>query len=323
MKIDIYSQNGEKNTKKIELKDNVFNASINRYLIDQYIYVHLQNARQGTRSTKGRSDIAGTTKKLWANNKIGRARAGSKKSNIQRSGGVSHGPKPKFFKLSMPQKMRRIALYSSLSLKASEGSVIVLDDIKFSKKPLTKQAVSILEKLNITGTKTLIVANLNSQNIKEAFSNIQKIKVLRADVLNAYDVENTRKLLFVQDSINNIPGYALKTKASESVQLESKNIIHQDAKHQDAKHSDEKFSDAEISKSAKTIKTKSKKLLVRTKSVESKIKKPVAQKIVAKKPEVKKSTVNKTKVVKPTKNKESGSSKSKNSNSQKVDKKVK
>ncbi len=280
MKIDVYSQNGEKNTKKIELNDNVFNAPINRYLIDQYIYIHLQNTRQGTRSTKGRSEIAGTTKKLWANNKIGRARAGAKKSNIQRSGGVSHGPKPKFFKLSMPRKMRRIALYSSLSLKASEGSVMVLDQIKFSKKPLTMQAVSILEKLNIKGTKTLIVANIDSSNIKGAFSNIQKIKVLKADFLNAYDVENSRRLLFLQDSINNIPGYSLKTKITES-KLENKGL----------KQKNTKSIDIEASKS---IESKVKKTAVK----KSMVKKSVVNELITKKPVLKKTIVKKNKVVK-------------------------
>jgi large subunit ribosomal protein L4 len=324
MKIDIYSQNGEKNTKKIELHDNVFNAPINRYLIDQYIYVHLQNTRQGTRSTKGRSDIAGTTKKLWANNKIGRARAGAKKSNIQRSGGVSHGPKPKFFKLSMPKKMRRAALYSSLSLKASEGSVMVLDQIKFAKKPLTSQAVSILEKLNITGTKTLIVANVNSSDIKGAFSNIQKIKVLKADFLNAYDVENTRKLLFIQDSIDSIPGYLLKTKTSKSVNLETEDVKHIDTKNQDVKSSHKEPSKSKISKVVKTN------VSVKTKSVESKVKKtivkePRVKKSIVTKPVAKKPSIKKTKAVKSVKTKESASKKSRavDTNSKKVNRKLK
>ncbi|MHB8362652.1 MAG: 50S ribosomal protein L4 [Patescibacteria group bacterium] len=318
MKIDIYSQNGEKNTKKIELNDNVFNAPINRYLIEQYIYVHLQNTRQGTRSTKGRSDIAGTTKKLWANNKIGRARAGAKKSNIQRSGGVSHGPKPKFFKLSMPKKMRRAALYSSLSLKASEGSVMVLDQIKFAKKPLTSQAVSILEKLNIAGTKTLIVANVNSSDIKGAFSNIQKIKVLKADFLNAYDVENTRKLLFIQDSIDSIPGYLLKTKTSKSVNLKTEDVKHLDTKNQDVESSHKETSKSKISK------------VVKTKSVESKVKKtivkePRVKKSIVTKPVAKKPLIKKTKAVKSVKTKESASKKSRSvdTNSKKVNRKLK
>ncbi len=318
MKIDIYSQNGEKNTKKIELNDNVFNVPINRYLIDQYIYVHLQNTRQGTRSTKGRSDIAGTTKKLWANNKIGRARAGAKKSNIQRSGGVSHGPKPKFFKLSMPKKMRRAALYSSLSLKASEGSVMVLDQIKFAKKPLTSQAVSILEKLNIAGTKTLIVANVNSSDIKGAFSNIQKIKVLKADFLNAYDVENTRKLLFIQDSIDSIPGYSLKTKISKSVNLKTEDVKHLDTKKQNVKSSHKGTSKSNRSK------------VVNTKSVQSKVKKtivkePRVKKSIITKPVAKKPLIKKTKAVKSVKTKESASRKSRSvdTNSKKVNRKLK
>ncbi len=207
MKVNIYKQNGEKSTQKLELKEEVFASKIYTSLMEQYIYIHNVNTRQGTRSTKGRGEVSGTGKKPWKNNKVGKARTGSMRTNIFRTGGVSHGPKPYEYNLVMPKKMRRKALYSSLSIKKNEDSLIFVDKLVFEKNKLTKQAVDFLEKLSLNNIKTLIITENKDENIINAFSNIKKVKVLGAPYINSYDILNYRKIIFLKDSVVSIPGY--------------------------------------------------------------------------------------------------------------------
>lgn len=207
MKVDVLTQKGNKSSKKIEIKDAVFSADMNKSLMDQYVYVHLINVRQGTRSTKGRGEVTGTGRKPWKNNKVAMARAGDRKSNIFRSGGVSHGPKPRVFEALMPKKMRRKALYSSLSLQMKDGKILFLDNMKFKKEKLTKQAVDFIKDFSLDGEKVLIITPSKDDDIKKAFSNIQKFKVLASPFINTYDILNSRKILILKDSLEGIPGY--------------------------------------------------------------------------------------------------------------------
>jgi large subunit ribosomal protein L4 len=207
MKIDLYSQKGVKSTKKIDIKDEIFKYEVNQNLINQYIYIHLVNTRQGTRSTKGRGEVSGTGKKPWKNNKVAKARTGSLRTNIFRGGGVSHGPKPMRFELSMPLKMRRRALYSALSTKMNAKEIIFIDKLKFSEGKLTKQGLEFLSGFSLEGVKTLIVTEKKDDKLLNVFSNIDKIRLLSSNYINAYDILNYRKILFLKDSLENIPGY--------------------------------------------------------------------------------------------------------------------
>jgi large subunit ribosomal protein L4 len=207
MKTDLYSQKGVKSTKKIDIKDEIFKREVNRSLIEQYIYIHLVNTRQGTRSTKGRGEVSGTGKKPWKNNKVAKARTGSLRTNIFRGGGVSHGPKPMMFELSMPIKMRRGALYSALSSKMNDKDIIFIDSLKFENEKLTKQGLDLLSAFKINGIKTLIITDKKDEKFINVFSNIENVKILSSNYINAYDILNYRKILFLKDSLDLIPGY--------------------------------------------------------------------------------------------------------------------
>ncbi len=208
MKVNIYSQKGEKKTKKIEVSDEIFGSKVNISLIDQYIYIHIANCKQGTHSAKDRSEVSGTGRKPWANNKVEKARAGDLKSNIFRHGGVSHGPQPSNVNLSMPQKMRRAALYSALSEYMKDDKLMFIDSISIDSKRMTKSASDILKDLKLDKDKRVLVLMEDvDDNVKKAFSNIKNARILSSKFLNAYEVEYHNRVIFTEGAIKMIPGY--------------------------------------------------------------------------------------------------------------------
>ncbi|MCL4392853.1 50S ribosomal protein L4 [Patescibacteria group bacterium] len=208
MKVDIYSYTGKKVADKITVKDKVFKSDIRKDLTDRFAYIHLVNCRQGTAFAKDRAQVSGTGRKARKNSRLGLSRIGDKRSNIFTKGGVAHGPKGGIFSLKMPQKVRRMALYSSLSEKLSNKDILFIDKIVISDKtPRVKQALKILEKLNISDSKVLIVTDKKDEILKKSFSNIQNIKLLPSPFITSYDILNYRKILILKDSLDNIPGY--------------------------------------------------------------------------------------------------------------------
>jgi large subunit ribosomal protein L4 len=142
MKVPVYSMAGQE-VSSVDLPAAVFEAKINRDLMHQAVVRQMANARQGTHKAKGRSEVNRSTAKIYRQKGTGRARHGSRRAPIFVGGGVAHGPQPRDYSKKMPRKMRRAALRSALSVKASNGDIVVLDDISLD-IPKTKEIVSIL-----------------------------------------------------------------------------------------------------------------------------------------------------------------------------------
>src|SRR3989344_1501184 len=124
----MYNVRGAKNG-SLALPKEVFGVKINQPLMAQAVRVYLANQRQGNASTKSRGDISLTTAKWYRQKGTGRARHGAKSAPIFVGGGVAHGPKPKDYSLNLPQKMKKAALYSELSLKAKDGEIKILSGL--------------------------------------------------------------------------------------------------------------------------------------------------------------------------------------------------
>ena len=183
---------------KLTVSDTVFGAEPNPVILAQYLRVYNSNQRQGTSSSKDRSQVSGGGKKPWKQKGTGRARAGSIRSPIWVGGGIAHGPKPKSWTLSLPKKFRKVAIISALSLKASKKQVVVLDKLSM-KAPKTKEMAEILKTLKLRG-KTLIVLDKRDENILKSASNLKKLKVASADNLNGFDLVGTQDVVFVKDA---------------------------------------------------------------------------------------------------------------------------
>ena len=124
MKVNVYSEKGAKLQSKVELPKDIFGIKPNKAALRQYIRVYRINQRQGTVATKTRGEVRGGGKKPWPQKGTGRARHGSIRSPIWVGGGVAHGPRPRKFGLSIPKKIRDLALRSALSAKVSDKAIV-------------------------------------------------------------------------------------------------------------------------------------------------------------------------------------------------------
>ena len=192
MEIPVYSLAGEV-VKHIEISDKVFAVPFNQAVVHQALLRQRANARQGTASTKTRSEVSGSTRKLFRQKHTGLARAGSKKSPLRRGGGIIFGPKPRNYQQAMPKKMRQLALKCVLSAKAGDGELMVLEQLKLD-EPKTKQMTQILAALGVNSS-ALIVTNEPEYNVIKSAQNLAEIKTMPASLLNVVDILSYKMLL--------------------------------------------------------------------------------------------------------------------------------
>src|SRR5512136_1706194 len=183
MEVDVINMEGQK-VRTVELPAQIFEAPINIDLMHQAYVRQMANARLGTHSTKTRSEVSGGGKKPWKQKGTGRARQGSTRAAQWVGGGKVHTPKPRDYSLAMPQKMRRAALRSALSVKASEQSIVVLDAVKLA-EPKTRLMAQALHKL-VGDASTLVVLprkTLEYDLVVRSANNLPDTKTILASYL--------------------------------------------------------------------------------------------------------------------------------------------
>lgn len=183
----------------VELNDAVFGIEPNEHVLHLAVLSQLAGMRQGTQSTKTRSEVRGGGRKPWRQKGTGRARAGSTRSPIWRKGGIVFGPKPRKYAFSLPKKVRRLALKSALSAKVANGEIIVVDALNLE-APKTKDMVKILSNLNVNEKATVVTADVDF-NVFKSVSNIPGVLPLEAVGLNVYDVLNCGRLVITKDAV--------------------------------------------------------------------------------------------------------------------------
>lgn len=209
MKIDIYNLSAEK-VGDFTLPKNIFEAKINENLVTQAIRVYLSNQRSANATSKHRGDVAGTTKKMYAQKGTSRARHSTAKAPQFVGGGSAHGPRgERNFKLKLTKSMRRVALRSILSKFASEKRIIAVDKIG-TIAPKTKVGSSFIDKLEKankfieTASRIGFVSAKIPVNAKRAFGNIPGINLLSLSSLNVYNLSCQNFLVFTKKSLESI-----------------------------------------------------------------------------------------------------------------------
>lgn len=200
--VEVKNTNGEK-VSEIELSDGIFNVAVKKSVLHEVVRMQMASRRRGTASVKHRSDVAGSTSKLYRQKGTGRARRGDIKSPILRGGGVIFGPEPRSYGFKVPKKVRRLALKMALSSKLQNSEVIVLDDFAMDEVK-TKAVASVIRQLDLK--KPLIVTGTKNETLELSSRNIPDVKVLRAEGLNVYDILNHETLVLLEPSIREIEG---------------------------------------------------------------------------------------------------------------------
>ncbi|GMV34360.1 MAG: 50S ribosomal protein L4 [Chloroflexi bacterium CFX1] len=202
MKADVLDMKGNK-VREIELPAKLFEAPVNVDLMHQAFTRQMANARLGTHETKVRGEVRGGGRKPWKQKGTGRARQGSRRAAQWVGGGKIHTPHPRSYELRMPKKMRQAALRSALSVKASEASIVVVDDLSIA-EPKTKVVAEALG--NLVGASTaLVLMPARDQNydlVMRTANNIENAKVLLAGYLNVRDLLNFEKVVLPVKTID-------------------------------------------------------------------------------------------------------------------------
>ena len=183
-KVDLLNIEGKK-VGNIELSDDIFAVEVNEDVMHEVVLNYLANQRQGTQSTKTRSEVRGGGKKPWKQKGTGRARQGSIRAPQWIKGGIALGPKPRSYKYTLNKKVKRLALKSALTTKVLENKLIVLDTLELEEIK-TKTMAGILANLKVE--KALVVLPENNLNVQASTKNIPNVKTALVNTINTYDI---------------------------------------------------------------------------------------------------------------------------------------
>ncbi len=198
--IDVYNLEREK-TSQVELDEGVFNVDVKPHVIHQVVVSQLLKRRSGSAAVKGRSDVQSSGSKLWRQKGTGRARVGSAASPTRRGGGVAFGPTPHRYDRKVSKKMRKAALRMALTDKFQNDRLVVLDGFDLPEIK-TKAFARVMKTFD--ADKALIVTPGKNENLEKSARNVPRMKVLRSEGLNVYDVLNCEQLFVVQGAIGTI-----------------------------------------------------------------------------------------------------------------------
>ena len=200
MELSIYNIQGEDTGRKIALESSVFGIEPNDHAIYLTVKQYRANQRQGTHKAKERSEMSGSTRKLFRQKGTGGARRGDINSNILRGGARVFGPRPRSYSFKLNKKLRQLARRSALTYKAQDNEIMVLDQLSFE-TPKTKSFVSMAKALNVDGQKTLYVVSQIEDAVALSARNIPGVSIIRAQDLNTYCVLDCRKIVFTEDAL--------------------------------------------------------------------------------------------------------------------------
>jgi len=198
MQLPVYDCEGTE-VDRIELDESVFGVPMNEAVVHQALVRQRTNARVGTAKTKTRSEVSGSTRKLYRPKHTGRARAGDLRSPLRRHGGVIFGPRPRDYRQAMPKKMRRLALKCLLSDKLAEGEIRVIDKLELEDHK-TSSIVKVLRALEIDRSALIALASPDS-NIVRATANVEGISTIQARQLNVVDLLKHKTLIITRDAV--------------------------------------------------------------------------------------------------------------------------
>jgi len=197
-KVDVYDMNG-KVVDSMELNKDIFGITVSETAMHSAVVTQLSNARQGTQSAKTRAEVRGGKKRPWRQKGTGRARHGGTVQPQWTGGGVAFAPKPRSYRMSMPKKLRRLAMKSALTSKVNDGTFMVLDKLEFAEIK-TKAAAEVLGKLNATESTLLVMPETNETIIK-SMGNIPGVKTTVVNALNVYDILKYDKCIMTRDAV--------------------------------------------------------------------------------------------------------------------------
>ena len=199
-KIDVYDIEGKK-VSTVDLKEEIFGIEPNEAVVHSVLVNFLANQRQGTQSTKTRSEVSGGGRKPWRQKGTGRARQGSIRAPQWIKGGIALGPKPRSYRYSIPKKVKQLALKSVLTSKVQEGKLVVVDKLELNEIK-TKEMVNVLNNLKVNNA--LVMLNEKNLNVQASSRNIEGVKTTLVNTMNIFDLLKYDSLVVTKDAVKKL-----------------------------------------------------------------------------------------------------------------------
>lgn len=205
--LPVYNRSGEE-VGQYEFDTAELAPEVNKQLLHDVVVMYQSSQRQGDAQTKGRSDVAGTTKKMYRQKGTGNARAGSRRTNIRRGGGHAFAKRPRDWSYRLPRKAVRLATRMAMVSRIQDQEVTLLDDLRFE-QPRTREMAGILKALKIKGSLLVAVAG-NDANVYKSLRNLDGVRVLPVAELNALELLRPRRLLLTKAALDSFRQTAAK-----------------------------------------------------------------------------------------------------------------
>jgi large subunit ribosomal protein L4 len=211
--LSIYNEAGEE-VGKYEIDSETIADRVNKQLLHDAVVMYQANQRQGTHSAKTRGQVSGTNKKLYRQKGTGHARAGSKRTNVRRGGGVARTVNPRDYSYRLPKKALRRATRMAIRSKIDDGEVLVIDQLSFD-APKTSRMASVLKALGLEATSTLVATADNAPSVYKSGRNIPGVDVQPVRQLNALSILRPKRLLVTKDALDQIKDGSFAGSANE------------------------------------------------------------------------------------------------------------
>jgi len=200
MELVVFKTSGKETGRKVTLDETVFGIEPNQHSVYLEVKQYLAAQRQGTHKSKERSEITGSTRKLKKQKGSGSARYGDIKSPTFKGGARVFGPKPRDYRFKLNKSLKRLAKKSVLSQKLKDNSIRVLEGFSFD-APKTKEFITLLDALTLTGKKSLFVLPEANKNVYLSSRNLPKTRVLTYNEISSYDLINAGEIIFLEDAV--------------------------------------------------------------------------------------------------------------------------
>jgi large subunit ribosomal protein L4 len=200
MEVEVLNKSGSSTGRSITLPDDIFGIEPHEHVMWLAINAHLANQHQGTHQTKGRSQVAGSTKKLFRQKGTGRARQGDIKSPLHPGGGTMFGPHPHKYTTRLPKKVKQLARKSALSEKVRNDAFVVVEDFNLD-MPRTKQVQEILNALNLNKKQSLLLTATDDTMIFKSGRNIPTLTISAADKASMYEIWKSRAVIAEESAL--------------------------------------------------------------------------------------------------------------------------
>jgi large subunit ribosomal protein L4 len=203
MELSVYNIKGQDTGRKVQLNDDIYGIEPNEHVMYLAVRQYLADQRQGTHKSKERSELSGSTRKLFRQKGTGGARRGDINSPLLRGGARVFGPKPRDYSFKLNKKVKVLARKSALSSKITDGAIKVVEDFNFEAIK-TKQMVNVLDAFKVNGNRNLFVFADTNKNVVLSARNIQRTEVALARNLNTYDILKAKNIFLTESALQPI-----------------------------------------------------------------------------------------------------------------------